>query len=204
MRVLLADDHDMVRETIAAYLTADGGIDVKAVCDAHAAFDAMQTDGSFDLVLLDYQMPGMNSIEVLKRALVANGGKGVAILSGSGSPRLAKEVLDAGAAGFVPKTISGLTLSNAVKFMCAGEVFIPHDLLIESTVAPTHPLLDGLSPRQIQVLEGVCNAKTNKEIARELELEEVTIKFHVRTLCRKLEVQNRTQAALAAKSAGLF
>jgi DNA-binding NarL/FixJ family response regulator len=70
--------------------------------------------------------------------------------------------------------------------------------------APSHPLADKLSPREIEVLDGLCRGLSNKEIARELELQEVTIKLHVRTLCRKLDAKNRTQAALTAKEAGLF
>lgn len=61
-----------------------------------------------------------------------------------------------------------------------------------------------MSPREIEVLDGLCRGLSNKEIARELELQEVTIKLHVRTLCRKLDAKNRTQAALTAKEAGLF
>lgn len=204
MRVLVADDHDMVREAIAAYLSTEGEFDVEAVCDADGAFASLKSESAFDLVLLDYQMPGMSGIETLKKALEANGGKGVAIMSGSAPPHLAQEVLDAGAIGFVPKTIGGLSLLNAVRFMCAGEIYVPHDLLREGLTAPTHPLLEDLTQREVEVLEGLCKGQSNKEIARDLGLQEVTIKLHVRTLCRKLDARNRTQAALAAKSAGLF
>ena len=204
MRILLADDHDMVRETISAYLQSEGGATVTSAVDLPGALGEIADNGPYDLVLLDYNMPGMNGLAGLGTALEANGGKGVAILSGSAPARTAKEALDAGAIGFIPKTMGAQSLLNAVRFMSAGEIYVPVELMRKEAEAPSHPLADKLSPREIEVLEGLCRGLSNKEIARELELQEVTIKLHVRTLCRKLDAKNRTQAALTAKEAGLF
>jgi DNA-binding NarL/FixJ family response regulator len=204
MRILLADDHDMVRETISAYLQSEGGATVTSAVDLPGALGEIADNGPYDLVLLDYNMPGMNRLAGLGTALEANGGKGVAILSGSAPARTAKEALDAGAIGFIPKTMGAQSLLNAVRFMSAGEIYVPVELMRKEAEAPSHPLADKLSPREIEVLDGLCRGLSNKEIARELELQEVTIKLHVRTLCRKLDAKNRTQAALTAKEAGLF
>ncbi len=204
MRILLADDHDMVRETISAYLQSEGGATVTSAVDLPGALGEIADNGPYDLVLLDYNMPGMNGLAGLGTALEANGGKGVAILSGSAPARTAKEALDAGAIGFIPKTMGAQSLLNAVRFMSAGEIYVPVELMRKEAEAPSHPLADKLSPREIEVLDGLCRGLSNKEIARELELQEVTIKLHVRTLCRKLDAKNRTQAALTAQEAGLF
>ena len=204
MRILLADDHDMVRETISAYLQSEGGATVTSAVDLPGALGEIADNGPYDLVLLDYNMPGMNGLAGLGTALEANGGKGVAILSGSAPARTAKEALDAGAIGFIPKTMGAQSLLNAVRFMSAGEIYVPVELMRKEAEAPSHPLADKLSPREIEVMDGLCRGLSNKEIARELELQEVTIKLHVRTLCRKLDAKNRTQAALTAKEAGLF
>ncbi|WP_293574180.1 response regulator transcription factor [Phaeobacter sp.] len=204
MRILLADDHDMVRETISAYLTSEGGATVTSAIDLPSALKEIADQGPFDLVLLDYNMPGMSGLTGLNTALEANGGKGVAILSGSAPAKIAKDALDAGAIGFIPKTMGAQSLLNAVRFMSAGEIYVPVDLMRQEEEAPAHPLADKLSPREIEVLDGLCRGLSNKEIARELDLQEVTIKLHVRTLCRKLDAKNRTQAALTAKEAGLF
>lgn len=204
MRILLADDHDMVRETISAYLQSEGGATVTSAVDLPGALGEIADNGPYDLVLLDYNMPGMNGLAGLGTALEANGGKGVAILSGSAPARTAKEALDAGAIGFIPKTMGAQSLLNAVRFMSAGEIYVPVELMRKEAEAPSHPLADKSSPREIEVLDGLCRGLSNKEIARELELQEVTIKLHVRTLCRKLDAKNRTQAALTAKEAGLF
>lgn len=204
MRILLADDHDMVRETISAYLRNEGGAEVSLATDLSGALDLIASEGPFDLVLLDYQMPGMMGLDGLSKALKANGGKGVGILSGSAPANTAKAALDAGAIGFIPKTMGAQSLLNAVRFMSAGEVYAPVELMRAENAAPTHPLAERLSPRELQVLDGLCRGQSNKEIARELDLQEVTIKLHVRTLCKKLDAKNRTQAALTAKEAGLF
>ncbi|MFW8592811.1 response regulator transcription factor [Cribrihabitans neustonicus] len=204
MRILLADDHDMVRETISAYLKSEGGAEVSLAVDLAGALSQIDDEGPFDLVLLDYNMPGMMGLDGLGKALQANGGKGVAILSGSAPTRTAQEALDSGAVGFLPKTMGAQSLLNAVRFMSAGEIYVPVNLMREEAAAPAHPLAERLSPRELEVLNGLCRGLSNKEIARELELQEVTIKLHVRTLCRKLEAKNRTQAALTAKEAGLF
>ncbi len=204
MRILLADDHDMVRETISAYLRNEGGAEVSLATDLSGAMDLISSEGPFDLVLLDYQMPGMMGLDGLAKALEANGGKGVGILSGSAPANTAKAALDAGAIGFIPKTMGAQSLLNAVRFMSAGEVYAPVELMRADNTAPTHPLAERLSPRELEVLDGLCRGLSNKEIARELDLQEVTIKLHVRTLCKKLDAKNRTQAALTAKEAGLF
>ena len=109
-----------------------------------------------------------------------------------------------GAIGFIPKTMGAQSLLNAVRFMAAGEIYVPVDLMREEPAAPAHPLAAKLSPRENEVLSGLCKGQSNKEIARDLDLQEVTIKLHVRTLCRKLEAKNRTQAAMIAKEAGLY
>ncbi len=204
MRILLADDHDMVRETISAYLHSVGGAEVTSTINLTEALDQIEKIGPFDLVLLDYNMPGMFGLEGLTRALKRNGGKGVAILSGSAPTHTAQEALDAGAIGYLPKTMGAKSLLNAVRFMSAGEVYVPVELLREPATEDIHPMAKKLSQREIEVLSGLCRGQSNKEIARDLELQEVTIKLHVRTLCRKLDAKNRTQAALTAKEVGLF
>jgi DNA-binding NarL/FixJ family response regulator len=204
MRILLADDHDMVRETISAYLHSVGGAEVTSTVNLTDALDQIDKIGPFDLVLLDYNMPGMFGLEGLARALKSNGGKGVAILSGSAPTHTAQDALDAGAIGYLPKTMGAKSLLNAVRFMSAGEVYVPVELLRSQSSEDVHPLAEKLSQREIEVLSGLCRGQSNKEIARDLELQEVTIKLHVRTLCRKLDAKNRTQAAITAKEAGLF
>jgi two-component system, NarL family, nitrate/nitrite response regulator NarL len=203
MRVLIADDHDLVRETVAAFLQADGDFETETATTLAEALEKMKLGTRFDLVLLDYNMPGMNGLEGLQKARAENGESTVAILSGTMPKKVAQQALDAGAIGFLPKTMSAKSLVNAIRFMAAGETFVPFSLTQEEEVAPIGPALKGLSERELQVLSGLCRGFANKEIARELDLQEVTIKLHVKTLCRKLGARNRTHAAMIAKENGL-
>ena len=102
------------------------------------------------------------------------------------------------------KLMAAKSMVNAVKFMAMGEKYVPLDFLNAVEEEADIPLAKQLSERELQVLGGLCQGLSNKEIARELDLQEVTIKLHVKTLCRKIEAKNRTHAAMIAKEAGLF
>ena len=205
MRILIADDHDLLGETLSMFLASEGRIDTALASTLDDALDIIQGEKKFDLIMLDYSMPGMAGLNGLKRAMEASGGSPVALMSGIASRSVAEEALALGAAGFVPKTLAAKTLVNAVRFMAMGEKYAPIDFMTagDPTVAP-NPLAQKLSRRELQVLEGLSKGKSNKEIARDLDLQEPTIKLHVKTLYRKIGAANRTQAALIAKEEGLF
>ncbi|SMX49155.1 response regulator [Maliponia aquimaris] len=198
MRILVADDHDLVRDTIAAYLDGADVDEVRTVATLQDAVSLARDSGSFDLVLLDYNMPGMNGLDGLHRMRAANDGRPVAILSGSASPEVATAALKAGAQGFIPKTMSARSLLSAARFMAAGEVYTPIDFM--NTANEGQGML---TRREQEVLAGICEGKSNKEIARDLDLQEVTVKLHVKTLSRKLDARNRTHAAMIARDRGL-
>ncbi|KUF11293.1 response regulator [Pseudoponticoccus marisrubri] len=199
MRILVADDHDLVRETIAAYLDAADIDEVVTEATLDDAVARVERSGAFDLVLLDYNMPGMNGLQGLDRMKAANGGRPVAILSGSATREVADAALRGGAQGFIPKTLSARSLLTAARFMAAGEVYVPVEFMQADSAGAPGPL----TRRELDVLRGICEGKANKEIARDLDLQEVTVKLHVKTLSRKLEARNRTHAAMIARDRGL-
>jgi two-component system, NarL family, nitrate/nitrite response regulator NarL len=199
MRILLADDHDLVREAIAAFLKSEGGADVTMVGTLDEAIETTQKHGSFDLVLLDYNMPGMNGLEGLRKMITANESRPVAILSGTTSRELAEEAISAGAAGYVPKTLASKSMISAARFMVAGEIFAPFNFMRQRDDAAS----DLLTDREFDVLRGICRGQSNKEIARDLNLHEATVKLHAKTLCRKLAAKNRTHAAMIARDRNL-
>ena len=204
LKILLADDHELVRETIAAFLETEDGFRVTQASDMEGVEKAIQTHDPFDLVLLDFEMPGMNGLKGLQKAMDLVRRKPVALISGAANKAIAEEALELGAAGFLPKTMAATSLVNAVKFMAMGEKYAPVDFMTKEEETKKHPFQDLLSEREMQVLSGLVRGLANKEIAREVDLQEVTIKLHVKTLCRKLDAKNRTQAAIIAKEAGLF
>lgn len=199
MRVLIADDHDLVREALASFLKSEGIVEVVTMPTLQEAVRAADESGSFDLVLLDYNMPGMNGLEGLRLMIAANDHRPVAILSGTASRALAEQAIKEGAAGFVPKTMSSRSMVSAVRFMAAGEVYAPFNFMQQ-----TETSAGNLSQRETDVLRGLCEGKSNKEIARDLDLQEVTIKLHVKTLSRKLNAKNRTHAAMIAREMNLI
>ena len=199
MRILLADDHDLVRETLAAFLQAEGLQRVSLAGTLDEALRLSQAGPAFDLVLLDYDMPGMEGLAGLRRMIEVGQGRPVALMSGSVSPEVAEAALEMGAAGFVPKVLGARSLLAAVRFMASGEIFAPINMI-------RRPAQGGsaLSPRELDVLRGICAGKSNKEIARDHDLQEVTVKLHAKTMSRKLGARNRTHAAMIARDRKLL
>lgn len=200
VKLLLADDHDLVREAVATMVTSEGDLFVVAVADLDSVLSRLGQE-RFDLVLLDFKMPGMNGLEGLDRARACAPQTPIALITGVTRRALAEEALTRGAAGFVPKTLGVKPMIAAVRAMLAGEVFAPLSML-DATPSP-EGALEELTRREVEVLSGICEGKSNKEIARDLEVQEVTIKLHVKTLSRKLGAKNRTHAAMIARDAGM-
>ncbi len=200
MKILLADDHDLVRDTLAAFLENEPDLGVRTAANLTDALAIVATEGAFELVLLDYTMPGMDGLIGLTKMIAANAGKPVAILSGTADRNVAEQAIKAGAVGFVPKTLAAKSIVSAVKFMASGEVFAPFGFMHREEVDGN----SAITKRERDVLIGLTAGKSNKEIANDLDLQEVTIKLHVKTLCRKLGAKNRTQAAMIARDRRLL
>lgn len=201
LNILLAHDRDLVRETGAAFLLAEGFSAVLTAASLPEALDLLHRR-KFDLVLLDYNLPGMNGLTGLKQVLDVAKTCPVAIVSGAASRDTADAAIAAGAIGFVPSTLGSQELVAAIRKMAAGQVFTPSNLLQSDHVVTLGPVV--LTKREADVLRGICKGMSNKEIARELDLQEVTVKLHVKTLSRKLGAKNRTHAAMIARDAGYF
>jgi DNA-binding NarL/FixJ family response regulator len=195
----------MVLDMISSLLGSEADIDVESAQTFSSALEILNKGRPFDLTLLDFSMPGMVGLEGLKSALEVSQGKPVAIMSGVATKETAFQAINAGAAGFVPKTMHAKSLVSAVRFMASGEVFVPNVFMETSEdKAEPHPTFKNLSQREFEVLELVCRGLANKEIARELDLREVTVKLHMKNLSRKIGANNRTHAAMIARDADLF
>lgn len=211
MRLLIADDHKLLRDTLCTFLEMEDDIQIVTAGDISEASRLIAEAERFDMVLLDYSMPGMNALEGLKSILKMPDAPPVALISGMAPRAMVERAFLMGVRGFLHKSMTAASLLNAIRFMALGERFVPVDFLTEtdtfcegqSNHLPTSPERPQLTSRESEVLQALCDGKTNKEIARVLNLSEPTIKLHVKTLCRRLGVSNRTQAVMAAMTHGL-
>lgn len=197
MRILIADDHELLRDMLRSYLEAETGFEVETVADLPAALARIAADEPFDLILLDFAMPGMDGYAGLEAAVRAAGDRPVALMSGLAPAGVSERVLACGAAGYLPKTLPARSVVNAIRFMAAGETYMPMEILRPKP--PEGESQSVLSSREREVLGGLCKGLSNKEIALDLDLREPTIKLHVKALCRKLGARNRTHAAMIAR-----
>jgi two-component system, NarL family, nitrate/nitrite response regulator NarL len=201
VKVLVVDDHSLVAETVVYVLTAMKGFEVDHAPDIDKAAARIAETGRYDAILLDYDVPGMNALEGLRRLIALNDGS-VAIFSGVISRIMVEQAIDAGASGFIPKTLPLKILSHAIQFVVNGEIYLPADYIRsmgdQSATAPE------LKPRELKVLTYLCAGMPNKEIGRELRLPEVIVKMDVKSICKKLGVKNRTQAVIAARKFGIY
>lgn len=200
MDILIADDHDLVVETLSAFLKLEGIERVDCATHLHEAKELVLKNISYDLILLDYNMPGMDGLKGLSELQDINPDNPIAIISGTASREVAEAAINQGAVGFVPKTLGSKSMVMAVKFMAAGEIFLPASFMQQGKDAPK----GGLTSRELDVLKGICAGLSNKEIARDHDLQEVTVKLHVKTLCKKLSARNRTQAAMYGRDQNLI
>jgi DNA-binding NarL/FixJ family response regulator len=212
MRILLADDHPLFREGVKPVLhKLDEGVEIVEAIDYPSAFEAMRTAGEIDLALLDLNMPGMASIEGIQKFRASFGDTPLIVLSAADRTEEIRQVLAAGAMGYISKASAPEVIVSAMRLVLAGGVYAPPDLLAPRGSAAAEPApavnhghrAHGLTERQIEVLRLVAQGKSNRQIADELHLTEGTVKIHAAAIFRTLGVSNRIEATLAAQRMGL-
>ena len=211
MKLLIVDDHPVLRAGLAALLT-QAGPDTTIVQASNAAegLDAVDKNADLDIVVLDLMMPGMNGLSAIGEFGLRRPDLPVIVLSSSEDPEEARRALALGALGYVPKSAGQHTLLSAISLVMSGEIYVPPLILDEAYAGPErrgagHGGRDSpLTERQIEVLRRLSQGQPNKTIAFELQLSEKTVKAHITAIFRALNVVNRTQAASAGREAGLI
>lgn len=211
MKILIADDHELFRDGLRHVLDQfEGPPTIIEASDFPQAIAAVQSETDIDIVLLDLAMPGMAWAEGLtKLKELLPDGVPVIVLSASDDRRHVLQAVNMGAAGFIPKTSSSRVMLSALKLVLSGGVYLPPALLDQGGPSGDDAPVAGeaaiasLTPRQREVLALLGQGKSNKEIARVLELAEGTVKLHVTAILKALNVNNRTRAVVAASHLGL-
>lgn len=204
--MVLADDHPLFREGVARTLMADPDFDI--VGEGTNADEAVQlaTDLLPDIIMLDISMPG-SGIEAAKKVASVCPVVKIVMLTASEHDDDVTAALQAGARGYILKGIGGKEMVNIVKAVHRGESYVSPDLAArlltemsdEGRSGVARDPLSALTAREEQILKGVARGLSNKEIGRELDLQEKTVKHYMTNILQKLQVRNRVEAALVAK-----
>ncbi len=203
MKILVVDDHALVREGLRQVLKGlDTPLDVLQAGTCEQAFALANTHGDLDLVLLDYHLPDMNGLEALAIFGEQHPELPIVLLSGQANTQIMRQVLQAGAAGFVTKSAVSDEMLRAVRSVLDGFVYVPQEL--QNACNPANEAVDRppLTQRQELVLRCLLDGLANREIAEQLHISEETVKTHVAAILRHFDVQNRTQAVVAAGREG--
>ncbi len=202
IRVLLVDDHQVVRRGLRTFLEVQEDIEVVGEAADGAQGVALTEELAPDVVLMDLKMPGVDGIEALRRLKELANPARVLIVTSFTEHRTVVPALRAGAAGYVYKDVDPEALAGAIRSVHAGHVLLQPELagtlLADDTPRSPHGRGGTLTEREREVLGHIADGRSNREIARSLNLSEKTVKTHVSNILMKLDLADRTQAALWA------
>jgi two-component system NarL family response regulator len=200
IKVLIADDHAIIRAGLVAILSEDG---VEIVGQASTADDAIAQHAKHapDIILLDLQMPGRDCVETISAIRTATPDARIIALSDVDGDAIIAAALSAGAASYLLKSVDAELLLRAIHDVNAGKRCIPPEIGAKlADRASDQPL----TPRELDVLEHLSKGMSNKEIAGELSVSEGTVKTHMNSIMAKLRVGSRTEAVTVALDRGLI
>jgi DNA-binding NarL/FixJ family response regulator len=206
-RVLIADDHPLYRDALRAIVSqACPGADlIEAACQEDVLRE-VTSDAAYDLIVLDLNLPGVVGLSCLHKVRGAAPLTPILIVSAVDDPGVMSDVIRAGATGYVPKSAQRQMLVDAIQAVLGGGTYLPLEGMIALRDSPSdetervEPSKGGsLTSRQRRVLTLLAHGKSNKQIAGELDISEITVKAHVSSILKKLGVNNRVQAALEAR-----
>lgn len=200
IRILIVDDHPVVRDGLVAILSTQ--VDFDVVAEAGHGTEALSAVQTYqpDIVLLDLEMPGMNGVEVLKALRQRNPNQRVIVFTAFDTDERIVEAVQAGAQGYLLKGVPRHELFSAIRVVSQGgsllQPIVASKLMNHLRDKP--PTVEALTPREHEVLQQLAKGWQNKEISAELHITERTVKFHVSSLLSKLGASNRTEAVTIA------
>lgn len=201
IRILIADDHVVVREGIAAILGMQA--DMKVVAEAGDGEEACALHQKHlpDLLLLDLRMPKMDGLDVISHILSRQPEARIVIVTTYDDEEDIFRSLKAGAQGYLLKDASRQQITQAVRTVYAGDHYIPATIILKVS---QHAVKPHLTPREVEVIRRMARGESNKEIGGELFVSEGTVKTHVKSILAKLDATSRTEAVTIAHRRGLI
>jgi DNA-binding NarL/FixJ family response regulator len=206
IRVLIADDHPVVRAGLAALVDAADGIEVVGTASTGLEAVALAAELSPDVVLMDLRMPGIDGDEATARILAADAGRRVLILTTYESDDAILSAIESGASGYLLKAAPEAEVLAGIRAVAAGEVALAPGVAAMLVKRAARPAIEvpRLSERELEVLRLVAQGLSNREIGARLFLGEATVKTHLLHAFTKLEVSDRTRAVTRAMELGLL
>jgi DNA-binding NarL/FixJ family response regulator len=205
IRVVLADDHPLLRDGVARTLAESGRFAVVGEAATAEEAVALVERERPDLLLLDISMPG-GGLAALRRVLALPDPPRCAMLTVSEEDDDVMQALRAGALGYILKGVGARDLVAILTDLAQGRTYVAPNLAMKVLAAlnaprpaPTPRPLETLTRREEEILRRVAEGKSNKEVARDLDLQEKTVKHHMTAILQKLGARNRTEAALIAR-----
>jgi DNA-binding NarL/FixJ family response regulator len=207
IRVLIVDDHEMVREGLMAMLQTERDIEVVGQTGLGAVVVDLVESARPDVVLLDARLPDVSGVEVCRRLSASHPEVAVVILTTYTDPDLVQECIQAGARGYVVKDVERFSLRESIRAVYRGEAVLApqvagHVIERARSRPAAGPSRSALSSSQVAILRLISRGHSNREIAAEVHLSENTVKTHVQEIFRKLGVRNRVEAAILAGKSG--
>ncbi len=205
IKVFICDDHDILRKGLRSLLQTVPDLDVVGeAADGETAIE-MITELKPDVILMDLLMPGIGGVEAIRQLRKINHESRILVLSSSHEDELVVSSIRAGAIGYLIKTSSPDDLIDGIRRVSTGQSVLPPDIsnkLLTAMQDPKSPNVT-LTHREIDVLKLIGEGLSNRDISEVLEISENTVISHVGRILNKLELDNRTQAALYARKQGL-
>ncbi|HYR53670.1 MAG TPA: response regulator transcription factor [Methylomirabilota bacterium] len=207
IRVLIVDDHEMVREGLMAMLQPEPDFDVVGQTGRGAGVVELVEANRADVVLLDARLPDVSGVEVCRRLNLSHPEVSVVILTTYTDPDLVQECIEAGARGYVVKDVERFSLKESIRAVYRGQAVLAPQVAGQVIAGARTRRQAGsrraaLSASQVAILRLISRGHSNREIAVEVHLSENTVKTHVQEIFRKLGVRNRVEAAILAGKSG--
>lgn len=203
IKVMIADDHSLIREGIKQLLEFDGSLEVIAqAADGNETLEVL-SEVKPDILLLDINMPNMNGLDVLQELKRKHSDMKILILTVHNEVEYLLKAVDIGADGYVLKDAGSDELKDAINRVINGEQYIQSSMIpaMNSRIINRDidkEKIDSLTKREVEILKQIAGGRFNKEIAESLDITERTVKNHISNLFKKIDVNDRTQAAVFA------